>query len=195
VTAALTRLPRAAGPASPAQVGRVLLSWVEAWWAERADPADPAAPQPLPDARFMAGGDPRTVAWDSDAGQVTVALDRIVMGADPITAAVTVRSPRADPGNHMRITRHAVYEVQIVRPAPSLSYAGSIPGGTAIDAHGYELMGDIGHLATCLADGIRAGAFLREHVGQGQMILGDAESLGPSGALAGVACGLTVPLL
>jgi hypothetical protein len=195
VTTAVTRLPRGAGPASPARVGRVLLSWVEQWWTEHADPDDPDAPQPLPEARYMAGGDPRTVAWDHDDGQLTVALDRAVMGIDPITAAVTARSPRKDPGNVGRLTRHAVYEVQIVRPAPGLAYAGSIPDGSAIDAHGYELMSDLGHLLTCLADGIRAGAFLREHVGQGNTILGDGESLGPSGALAGVACGLTIPLL
>lgn len=189
------RIPRAAGPASPAQVARVLLTWVEAWWEERQNTADTAAPQPLPGSRYLAGGDPRTVAWDHSDGQVTVAVDRIVMGLDPIATAVTARSPRQDPGNVGRITRHAVYEVQIVRPAPSLTYAGGIPGGTAIDAHAYLLMGDLGHLLTCLADGIRAGAFLREHVGQGNVILGDGESLGPSGDLSAVACGLTLPLL
>jgi hypothetical protein len=88
-----------------------------------------------------------------------------------------------------------VYEVQIVRPAPGLDFAGAIPDGTAIDAHGYLTMADMGHLLTCLADGIRGGAFLREHVGQGNVILGDGEALGPSGGLAATACGLTVPLL
>jgi len=189
------RLPRASGPVNPAAVARQVLSWVEAWWDEHQNTDDPDAPQPLPAARYLAGGDPRTVAWDHDDGQVTVAADRVVMGMDPLSTAVTARSPRADPANHARITRHVVYEVQIVRPAPGLSFAGSIPGGSAIDAHGYLLMGDLGHLLTCLADGIRAGAFLREHVGQGNVILGDGESLGPSGALAAVACGLTVPLL
>jgi hypothetical protein len=176
-------------------VGRALLTWVETWWEERADPDDPDAPQPLPGARYLAGGDPRTVAWDHDEGQVTVALDRVVMGLDPTTPAVPGRSPRRDPGNAPLLVRHAVYEVQIVRPAPSLSYAGAIPGGTAIDAHGYELMSDQGHLLTCLADGLRTGAFLREHVGQGPVILGDGESLGPSGALSAIACGVTIPLL
>ena len=56
-------------------------------------------------------------------------------------------------------------------------------------------MTDLGHLLTCLADGIRKGIFLREHVGQGDIILGDGESLGPMGQLAAVASGLTVPLL
>lgn len=195
MTEAFARLPRADGPASPARVGRVLLSWVLAWWGERADPEDPAAPQPLPEARFIAGGNPRTVAWDNDQGQVTVALDRLVMGINPINTQQTARSPRANPANVASLARHAVYEVQIVRPAPALSYSSSIPDGTAIDAHGFELMGDLGHLLTCLADGIRAGAFLREHVGQGEIILGDGESLGPSGQLAAVASGLTVPLL
>jgi hypothetical protein len=176
-------------------VGRALLTWVQWWWTEYADPADTTAPQPLPQAQYVAGGDPRTVAWDHDDGQVTVALDRVVMGLDPIASQVKARSPRRDPANVGLITRHAVFEVQIVRPAPALAYAGSIPGGSAIDAHGFELMGDLGHIVTCLADGIRGGKFLREHVGQGELILGDGESLGPSGALAGVACGLTVPLL
>jgi hypothetical protein len=195
VTEAFGRLPVGSGPASPARVGRVLLSWVEAWWAEHEDPGNPDAPQPLPEDRYIAGGDPRTVAWDHDEGQVTVACDRLVMGIDPISVATTARSPRADPANVGRLARHAVFEVQIVRPAPGLSYAGSIPGGNAIDAHGYELMGDMGHLTACLADGLRRGIFLRENVGQGNAILGDAESLGPSGALSAVACGLTIPLL
>jgi hypothetical protein len=195
VTEAFTRLPRGSGPASPARVGLVLLSWIQAWWAERADTTDPSAPQPLPPHQYLAGGDPRTVAWDHDDGQATVALDRLVMGLDPTTAAITARSPRQSPANVTRIVRHAVYEAQIVRPAPGLAFAGSLPDGTAIDAHGYLTMSDMGHLATCLADGLREGAFLREHVGQGNTILGDAQALGPSGALAGVACGLTVPLL
>jgi len=189
------RLPRASGPVNPAGVGRQLLAWVEAWWADNANPDDPAAPQPLPAARYLAGGDPRTVAWDHDDGQVTVALDRAVMGLDPTTAAVTARSPRRDPGNHGRITRHAVYEVQIVRPAPGMAFVEVLPGADEIGAHGYLVMSDMGHLLTCLADGIRDGAFLREHVGAGNVILGDAESLGPAGGLSAVACGLTVPLL
>jgi hypothetical protein len=195
VTEAPPRLPRGPGPASPARVGRVLLSWVQAWWEERQDTEDPTAPQPLPPKQYLAGGDPRTVAWDNDDGQVTVTLDRIVMGMDPISTMVTARSPRANPANRGVLTRHAVYEVQIVRPAPGLTFAGSIPDGTALDAHGYEMMGDLGHLLTCLADGIREGVFLREHVGQGNIILGDGESLGPAGSLAAAACGLSVPLL
>jgi hypothetical protein len=190
------RLPRASGPASPAAVARQLLTWVEAWWGEHQDTDDPDAPQPLPEARYLAGGDPRTVAWDHDAGQLTVAMDRIVTGTtDPTASAVPARSPRTPAANQGRIVRHSHYEVQIVRAAPGLGFAGAIPGGTAIDAHGYLLMSDAGHLLTCLRDGLRDGAFLREHVGQGNVILGDAESLGPSGALAGVACGLNVPLL
>lgn len=195
MTEAFGRLPVGSGPASPARVGRVLLSWVETWWAEHQDPDDPDAPQPLPEERYVAGGDPRTVAWDHDEGQVTVACNRLVMGIDPVNLAPPARSPRRDPGNAGRLVRHAVFEVQIVRPAPGMNYSGSIPGGTAIDAHGYQLMGDMGHLAACLADGLRRGVFLRENVGQGNAILGDVESLGPSGALAAVAAGLTVPLL
>jgi hypothetical protein len=190
-----TRLPRASGAVNPAAVARQVLTWVEAWWEQHQNPDDPDAPQPLPAARYLAGGDPRTVAWDHDAGQVTVAMDRAVTGLDPVATQVTARSPRRDPGNHARITRHAVFEVQIVRPAPGLDYAGRVPGGSAIDAHGYLLMSDTGHLITCLADGIREGTFLREHVGQGDAILGDAESLGPAGALAAAACGLSISLL
>jgi len=195
VTEALTRLPRADGPASPAAVGRVLLTWIEAWWEERQDTGNPDAPQPLPGQRYLAGGDPRTIAWDHDDGQVTVTADRLITGIDPTTGPPAVRSPRANPANAGSIGRRVVYEVQIIRPAPSLSFAGSIPGGSAIDAHGYLTMSDMGHLVQCLADALRAGILLREHVGQGATLLGDAEALGPSGGLAGVACGLTVPLL
>lgn len=191
-----TRLPRASEPASPAAVGRQLLTWVEAWWEQHTDPDNPDAPQPLPAKRYLAGGDPRTVAWDNDDGQVTVALERIVTGTtDPTASAVPARSPRTPPANQGRLVQHATFEVQIVRPSPGLSFSGNVPGGTAIDAHGYLLMGDAGHLLTCLRDSAREGSLLREHVGQGSVVLGDAESLGPMGALAAVACGLTVPLL
>jgi hypothetical protein len=195
VTAVPTRLPRGDGPASPARVGRVLLTWVQTWWEQRADPGDPAAPQPLPEAQYLAGGDPRTVAWDHDDGQLTVALDRLVTGLDPVAQPPPARSPRTNPGNAARIIRNAVFEIQIIRPAPGLSFAGTIPDGTAIDAHGYLTMSDMGHLLTCLADATRAGILLREQVGQGSILLGDGEALGPSGALAGVACGIHVPLL
>jgi hypothetical protein len=189
------RLPRTAGPASPARVGRVLLSWIEDWWGQRADPADVDAPQPLPPSRYLAGGDPRTVAWGHDDGQLTVAMDRVVLGLDPTSPAPAARSPRTPPGNAARLVRHAIYEVQIVRPAPGLDFAGRIPSGTAIDAHGYLLMSDQGHLLTCLTEATQTGALLREHVGQGPIVLGDGESLGPSGGLSAVACGITIPLL
>jgi hypothetical protein len=103
-------------------------------------PGRPAAPPRRP---YLAGGDPRTVAWDHDDGQAHRRPRPARHGPGPHRRRVTARSPRT-PAATARLVRHAVYEVQIVRPAPGLDFAGSIPGGTAIDAHGYLLMSDPG---------------------------------------------------
>lgn len=174
-----------------------LLAWVEAWWEEHADPEEPDAPEPLPSRRFVAGGAPREVAWDTRNGQVTVALDRLITGIDRTAPPGAVRSPRRDPANVGRISRAAVLEVQIVRTAPALGDAGALtlPPRDTLHAHGVAVLRDAGHLLTCVTAAVKEGALLREHVPQASVVLGDVEMLGPSGGAAAAALSVTVPLL
>jgi hypothetical protein len=195
MTETLARLPRGNGAAPVAAVARLLLDWVVAWYAEHADPADPAAPIPLPARRFVAAGAPREVPWDTNAGQVTVAMERLIAALNPAAATAPARSPQRDPGNTGRIQRSASLEVQIVRCVPMPPDPLSVPSPDALDELGVTLTADAGHLMSALIDAVRRGALLREHVGQGQIAIGDVLTLGPLGGTAAVAGMLTVPLL
>jgi hypothetical protein len=195
VTEVLVRLPRGTGAAPVAAVARQLLDWVVGWYAERIDPNDPAAPVELPARRFVAAGAPREVPWDTNAGQVTVAMDRLIAALDPTAAIPPARSPRRDPANTGRVQRSASLEVQIVRCVPLPPDPLSVPPPEALDSLGATLTADAGHLMSALVDAVRGGILLREHVGQANVAVGDVVTLGPLGGTAAVAGMLTVPLL
>lgn len=192
MTAALERLPAATGPAPVAAVAARLLDWVLAWYEERTDPDNPAAPDPLPARRFVAGGAPREVAWDLQDGQVHVALERLLTALDPTAPAAPARSPRRDPANIGRINRTAALEVQIVRcvPIPDLA----LPSAELLHDQGLALDADAGHLLSAVLDAVRSGALLREHAAASIQV-GDVFTLGPSGGAAAVALLVSVPLL
>lgn len=170
-------------------MARVLLDHVVAWYEERADPDDPTAPTPLPARRYLAGGAPREVPWDDPVGQVTVALERVMLALDPTAPPAAARSPRRPPGNVGRLNRSVAMELQIVRCAPALSPT------EVLDAHGTLVAADAGHLMTAVTDAVQLGVLLREHVAQAPVLIGDLVTLGPSGAAAAVAVSVTVPLL
>lgn len=187
---ALPRLPRGPGAAPVEDVAQRLLDWIVAWYE-----ANPAPVQPLPERRFVAAGAPREVPWDLQAGQVTVALDRLLTALDPAAPAVAARSPRRDPGNLGRIQRSAALEVQIVRCVPVPEDLFVPPPVEELAAQGRILTADAGHLLSAAVDAVRAGTLLREHVGQGGVQLGDVFPLGPMGGAAAVSLLVTVPLL
>lgn len=187
-------LPAGQGPPTPAAVARALLDRVVAYYeAHKDDEVDP--PAPLPEARFIAAGEPRVIAWDHDLGQVHVSYERTILGMRPAQPAPTTTTRKASPGNAARLVRSVALEVQIVRPAPALDWRGRIPGLDAIDAHGYACGLDLAHLYRAAAEAAQEGHLQRENVGQAEVVLGDCLSLGPSGQLAAVALGITVPLL
>jgi hypothetical protein len=190
VTAALDRLPRAAGPAPVALVARRLLDWVIAWYE---DHADDEAVTALPARRFLAGGAPREVSWDTQDGQVHVALERLLTALDPTAPARPVTSPRRDPANIGRVNRSAALEVQIVRcvPVPALGVAAP----EVLDEQAEILTADAGHLLTAVMEAAKSGTLLREHVGAAGISVGDVFTLGPTGGAAAVALLVTVPLL
>lgn len=188
-------LPREGGPPTPAAVARALLDRVVAYYAEHADPEDLGAPVPLPERRFVAGGEPRVVAWDVDLGQVHVAYERTIRALDPTVPAPAVRAPRTNPANRGNLVRSVVLEVQVVRPAPGLGQLRTLPTQDELDRHGHALGLDLAHLVRAVSEAATGGHLTRENVAEARVDLGDAVTLGPSGKVAGVGLAVTVPLM
>lgn len=189
-------LPAGSGPPSPAAVARALLDRVIAYYAAHVDPDDPAAPVELPARRYVAGGEPRGVAWDLNAGQVHVAIERTVGGHDPLSGIPPAgRLPRANPANRANLARMVSLEVQIVRPAPALGQLRTFPSTDQLDRHGQALGLDMHHLTRAVLGAARDGYLTRENVREAQILLGDCQTLGPAGKVAAVAQAITIPLL
>lgn len=190
-------LPTGQGPPSPALVGRALLDRVIAYYEQHADPNDPDAPVELPGRRFVAGGEPRVIAWDLDAGQVHVAFERTTRtGPNPDNPPSALRHPTAGTArNRGGLIRSAVYEVQVVRTAPAAGGILTLPTAEQLDAHGQALALDHLHLLRAVTEAITGRHLVREVVEDARVDLGDTESVGPSGRTAAVAIRLVVPLL
>jgi hypothetical protein len=188
-------LPVGQGPPTPATVARALLDRVVAYYAEHADPEDADAPVPLPERRFVAGGEPRVVAWDLDLGQVHVAYERTFRALDPATPPANARVPRSRGTNRGNLVRSLTLEVQVVRPAPGLGQLRTLPTRDELDRHGHAIGLDLAHLARAVTEAAVGGHLTRETVGEAHVDLGDCLSLGPSGKVAAVAQAVTVPLL
>jgi hypothetical protein len=184
------------GPPSPALVARALLDRVVAYYAVHVDDANPEAPVPLPERRFVAGGEPRTIAWDVDNGQVHVAFERTIGGTDPLAGIPPAgRLPRANPANRGNLASTVSLEVQIVRAAPALGQLRALPTGDQLDRHGYALGLDMGHLRRAVLEAARDGYLTRRQVREAHVLIGDCVSVGPSGQVAAVAQSVSVPLL
>lgn len=182
MTSPAGRLP-GSGPASPEAVAQALLNGVTAWFEEHAP--DP----PLPARRYVAGGDPRAVAWDTTAGQVTVTMGRILLGLDATRPAPAARVPRRDPANAGITTRTVSLEVQIVRCAPGLA------GAEQLHAHGMQVTRDGGNLIAAVLHVAKTGQLTRRPVGEAGVTVEDLVTLGPSGGAAASAVSVLVPLL
>jgi hypothetical protein len=184
------------GQPTPAAVARALLDRVVAYYAEHADPEDTEAPVELPARRFVAGGEPRTIAWDLEAGQVHVAFERTLGGHDPLSGIPpAARLPRASPANRANLARMVSLEVQIVRPAPALGQLRTLPTTDQLDRHGYAIGLDLAHLNRACIEAARDGYLTRRNVREANVLVGDATTLGPAGKVAAVAQQITVPLL
>jgi hypothetical protein len=188
-------LPIGQGPPTPAAVARALLDRVVAYYAEHADPDNLDAPVPLPERRFVAGGEPRVVAWDVDAGQVHVAYERTFRALDPATPPAPARLPRANPANAGKLVRSVTLEVQVVRPAPGLGQLRALPSQDQLDRHGHAIGLDLHHLVRAATEAATGGYLTRANVGEARIDLADALTLGPSGNVAAVALGVVVPLM
>jgi hypothetical protein len=189
-------LPIEGGPPTPAAVARALLDRVVAYYTDHEDPDDPNAPVPLPTRRYVAGGEPRAVAWDLDAGQVHVAFERVITGHDPVAGIPPpARLPRTNPANRANLARMAAFEVQVVRPAPGLGQLRTFPSTDQLDRHGQAIGLDLTHLYLAVMGAARDGHLTRANVREAPILIGDGTTLGPSGKVAAVAQAITVPLL
>lgn len=189
-------LPVEGGPPTPAAVARALLDRVVAYYTEHLDPDNPEAPVELPPRRYVAGGEPRGIPWDTSAGQVHVAYERVMTGHDPISGIPpTARLPRTSPANRANLARMAAFEIQVVRPAPALGQLRTFPSTDQLDRHGQAIGLDLFHLHRAVLEAARAGHLTRANVKEAPILIGDAVTLGPSGKVAAVAQAITVPLL
>lgn len=175
-----------------------LLECIEDAYATEVERGDASRVTALPARRYVAGGGPRDLAWDCDEGQVTVALDRLIRGTNPQAAPRVARSP-GHAASHAALITGAVFEVQIVRPAPGLSEStGAIPSRDRIGLHGREFLRDAGFLAGLLSSAVPGGALAEVTTPEGvtplpvPVQIGDMVSLGPQGYLAATATGVTV---
>lgn len=174
-----------------------ILRFVEDAYTTEVDRGDGARVAALPGRRYVAGGGPRDIAWDCDAGQVTVALDRLIYGTNPQAPPQMTRSPGRAPG-HAALIRGAIYELQVVRAAPGLSETtGNIPSTQRVGLHGREFLRDAGFLSGALNRAVIAGALRGPEVDgvtppPVTVQIGDMVGLGPQGYLAATATSITV---
>jgi hypothetical protein len=132
--------------------------------------------QPLPERRYCAPGDPRTIAWDCE--QFVVALGGIGWGQalDESSASARTGTPVSVMG-----MRHAVYTLQIVRctPQPDATKREKLPSVEALDAAGLTYMRDAGLLSQAL---LTFAADMAQHLGREALVqCGVIEPVGPDG--------------
>lgn len=150
-----------------------------------------AAGATLPDRRYLAAGDPQSIAWDCE--QLVVALSNIGWGS-----AVDVANPSPKPSAQISAmgVRHAVFSIQLVRCTPVSTKANdTVPPVEQIQAAGEQFMRDAGMLSQSLVTLV---AELRQSLQpdpSGLVQPGIIDSLGPSGAYHGLEATLAITSL
>lgn len=133
-----------------------------------------ASSQPLPERRYCAPGDPRTIAWDCE--QFVVALGGIGWGQalDESSSSARTGSPVSVMG-----MRHAVYTLQLVRCTPQPQGREKLPTVEALDAAGLMYMRDAGLLSQAM---LTFAADMHQHLGKEALVqCGVIEPVGPDG--------------
>lgn len=136
----------------------------------------------LPEHRYIAGGEPRQIAWDCPS--VIVSCGGVLWGQGPGTGSATARRT----GNPVAVgARYVVIAVQIIRCVPVTD--GDPPGCPELTRSGLEILRDGGLLSQALIRlCIKDGVFHRF----GTAIAGAVEFLGPEGGFAAAEGNLTV---
>jgi hypothetical protein len=172
-----------------AGTAEAILAAVVAWYADEAHGAEP-----LPERRYVAAGDPRAVAWDCDAGQVTVAFASSALQVRQDLAGPITQSPGGR-NRSVQMMRSGSFELQVVRPTPQMGYEGEAPSAEVLSAHGISLLHDVEQVLAMVNDAQHRGRFLPEGHKPAPVQVPLVEVLGPTGNLAGIAVTVVVELL
>lgn len=157
------------------EIAQTLRDGVAEHWAARTDPQV----QALPDRRLLLGGDAALVSWDCE--QLTVALQGVGNGQSDDTAAT---APQLGAGTSVFNTRHAVFEVLLLRCVATLDDDGNPPPDATLEAEGELLLRDAGMLSQALTEiASRVKQRLLEPGGIARV--GQILPVGPEGGFAG----------
>ena len=163
---------------SVAKLAEDALAFIEQHW-DAAVAADTGV-YPLPERRYLAGGEPRSISWDCD--QLVITLSGIGIGTSESGFETTPKG-----GSSVLATgvRHAVFSVQLVRDAPRLGETTrggrpKLPSVEAIHAGGLMHMRDAGLLSQAVL--MFCGQLNSRFPGQGVLVeAGATAPIGPDG--------------
>jgi hypothetical protein len=141
-----------------------------------------AAGETLPSYRYIAAGETTAVPWDCTTGQVTVALQGVGFGPAEEAYPTNVQAGGA---SSVMDTRHAIFEVAVVRPLPTTSNVNGVPSAESLNTAGVQFMHDAGMISQAL---VVIAAELKQDMPRGSTIRpGIVDPRGPSGGLVGAA--------
>lgn len=117
-----------------------LKATIESHWAQGSN-------LPLPERRYVAGGDPGSQAWDCE--QLVISL--VGVGFGPAQDSAPPSTPRAGSPASVMSVRHVVFNIALVRciPGPT-GRGGTPPTMEALQAAGEQYMSDAGMLSQAL---------------------------------------------
>jgi hypothetical protein len=135
----------------------------------------------LPARQYVAAGDPNDVAWDAE--QLTVCLQGIAWGVAEESYPQNVQVG----ANAMAlVTRHAVYEIELLRCLPTTGLKNGVPDLAALNEFGLSYLRDCGLMSQAtvafaaeLRHGLAVGAIVRP---------GIVTTKGPQGGYVAVNC-------
>lgn len=179
--------PTPAGVLPIAETAVRLLQGVVDWYADEDNEATE-----LPTRRYVAAGDPRTVAWDGP--QVTVSVSSLPLNVTPSEPNGSTQAGRRMTAG--RLIRSVAYELQVVRCYPGWdpSQPEVVPSAEQLMAAGLDGMTDLQQIVRCLTKLVSGGALVAEGHPPPQVLLGAVETLGPDGGLTAVAATITVAM-
>lgn len=139
----------------------------------------------LPPRRYLSAGSPMAAA--ADDAHLLVGLDRILPGSSDVSNRAGALLSK---GLGAVAVARAVYMVRLMWCVTGLSDEADIPTAAALNADGARLMRDPGRLLTALIAWRENESLLESH--NGLVTIGQVDTLGPAGYLAG--CAATVTL-
>lgn len=166
------------------EIGQTLLEGVVQHWTARTDPAV----EPLPDRRYLYGGDAAVVPWDCE--QFTVAMQGIGNGQGEDASAT---APPLGAGTSVFNVRHVIFEILVLRCVAVVDDEGNAPPVSVMHAEGERAFRDAGMLSQALTE---IAASVRPQLEKGGIArAGQVLAVGPEGGFGGVVGLFQVSLL